>query len=277
MPNNDFHNNLLRDEFLEKIKEFGADCAGVTSVDLLRSGPSEQLFPIMKDHTRDHFAEEITTGLPHGTVYWEPDAKSVIVFGVSHPAEKPEYDWWFGKVSPLGNKKLLAISKAFIRYVNDRYPEIKAYDKRYHVERGGIYLKDAAVMAGLGCIGRNNLLITPQFGPRVRLRAVVLSESLSPTGPVEFDPCASCDAPCIRHCPQKAFDKKIYTSGETKSGMLPGRDGSYYRASCNVQMLLNEKQTEEGVIPELSDHPGNITKYCRNCELMCIWPPARGS
>ncbi len=275
MQNNDYREQLLRDEFLDKIISLGADCAGAASVDALRNGPSESLFPVMKDHARDHFADKVTTGLPHGTVFWESDAKSVIVFGVSHPAEKPELDWWCGDKSPLGNKQLLRISKAFIRYVKEKYPDIHVYDKLYHVERGGLYLKDAAVMAGLGCIGRNNLLVTPQFGPRVRLRAVVLSESLMQTGPIDFDPCADCDAPCIRYCPQNAFAEKIYTPEETKIMQLPGRDGSFYRASCNTQMQLDEKKAETGIMPELSAEPGKITKYCRCCELMCTWPPKK--
>ena len=271
-PDNNTHeeNNIeLREELLSKIRELGADCAGVASVDMLRCGPSEQLFPKMKDHTRDHFADEITTGLPHGAVYWEENAASAIIYAVAHPEDKPEMDWWCGEIDPPGNKKLLRISKAFIRYMKDAHPEISVYGRRYHVERGGLYLKDAAVMAGLGCIGRNNLLITPQFGPRVRLRAVILSAALPPTGPSTFDPCKECDAPCLAHCPQKAFAEKIYTPEETGIDRLPGRDGSYYRAACNEQMLFSEEHAKEGMMPEVCDHPEKIIKYCRNCELYC--------
>ena len=63
----------LRALLLEKVLSLGADCAGVASVESLRDSPSERLFPNMKDHSRDHFAQEITTGLPHGSVFWEPD------------------------------------------------------------------------------------------------------------------------------------------------------------------------------------------------------------
>ena len=40
----------------------------------------------------------------------------------------------------------------------------------YHFENGGVFLKDAAVMAGLGCIGKNNLFVSQIYGPRLRLR-----------------------------------------------------------------------------------------------------------
>lgn len=254
---------------LEKTLAFGADLAGLASVDDLRNGPSEQLFPKMKDHSRDHFAEEITTGLPHGAVLFEEGAKTAVIYAVSHPREKPELDWWCGEINPPGNKQLLQISKKLIRYLKENHPGISAWSKRYHVERGGIYLKDAAVAAGLGCIGRNNLLVTPEYGPRVRLRAVLISEALPPTGPRAFDPCAGCAAWCIRGCPERAFSGVLYTEEETGLTYLPGRDGSYSRASCNAQMLKNEDEAETALMPEVSDTPDRIIKYCRRCEMAC--------
>jgi len=45
---------------------------------------------------------------------------------------------------------------------------INACPLPYRVEQGGILLKDAAVLAGLGVTGKNNLVITPQLaGPCV--------------------------------------------------------------------------------------------------------------
>ena len=259
----------LKARILDRLSALGADCAGVADVAALRNGPSERLFPQMKDHSRDHFAEEITTGLPHGSVFWEPDARSVIVFAVAHPASRPELDWWCGEIDPPGNKRLLTISREFRNWMTAEYPEIHVYPKRYHVERGGIYLKEAAIHAGLGCIGRNNLLVTPKYGPRVRLRAITLSAWLPPDGPIAFDPCRDCDAPCVTHCPQRAFDRAIYTPAETGLAQLPGRDGHYYRAACAGQMKIDEDTAETGLMPEVCDHPEKIIKYCRNCELLC--------
>lgn len=259
---------LARD-ILARLKEFGADAAGFADVNTLRYGYSERLFPQMKDHARDHFADEITTGLPHGAVYWEDDAKSAILFVVEHPREKPEMDWWCGEIDPPGNKKLISISKNLRLYLNEHYPDVHIYSKRYHVERGGLYLKEAAVQAGLGCIGKNNLLVTPQFGPRVRIRAMTISEQLPVTGPIDFDPCDGCQEFCRKACPQKAFSDKIYDAVETGFSQLPGRDGSYYRASCNERMMKNEAEAQVGLMPEVSDTPEKIYKYCRNCELSC--------
>ena len=65
----------------------------------------------------------------------------------------------------------------------------KTYKLPYLIEKGGIFLKDAAVMAGLGCVGKNNLVITPEYGPRIRFRALLLNRMAKATGPLEFKPC----------------------------------------------------------------------------------------
>ena len=253
----------------EKAKAFGADAIGFASVESLKNGPSERLFPVMKDHSRDHFAEEITTGLPHGAVYWEPEAKTAVVIAVSHPRSDPSMDWWCGEINPPGNKKLLQITKKLEAFLHEYDPSISVWQKRYHVERGGIYLKEAAVQAGLGCIGRNNLLVTPDFGPRVRLRAMLISEALPPTGPTDFDPCRGCGEYCIRGCPQKAFSEVIYTEQETGLAHLPARKGDYFRQACSLEMKKNEDTAETELMPEICDHPEKIIKYCRNCEFLC--------
>ena len=97
---------------LAKAREFGADLVGLADVSVLKNGPSESLFPRMKDHSRDRFAERITTGLPHGAVFWEDGAQTAIVYAVAHPEEEPEMDWWCGGIDPPGNKKLAAVGKA---------------------------------------------------------------------------------------------------------------------------------------------------------------------
>jgi epoxyqueuosine reductase QueG len=67
-----------------------------------------------------------------------------------------------------------------------------------------IDLKEAARQAGLGTQGLNGLLITPQFGPRVRLGALFLDAELAPDRPIDDYPCASCTR-CWGACPTRAL------------------------------------------------------------------------
>ncbi len=74
----------------------------------------------------------------------------------------------------------------------------------------GLFLKEAAALAGLGPIGKNNLLLTEKYGPRVRLRAVNTNASLQPDPTIKnSDQCDDCSM-CVEACPANALDKGRY-------------------------------------------------------------------
>jgi epoxyqueuosine reductase len=64
--------------------------------------------------------------------------------------------------------------------------------------------KHAAELAGLGTIGRHSLLITPEFGPRVRLVCLLTEAPIEASPRIKKDVCVNCDA-CIRECPAQAL------------------------------------------------------------------------
>jgi len=225
---------------IEKAKEFGASLAGIASVESLKVSPSYDACG--KPPYYEGYGSNIE---------WPEDAKSVLVLALSHPKSKPELDWWSRMPGiTLGNRQLMNLANKMSQWIRQEL-DINTHLVVYHVEAGGIFLKDAAALAGLGVIGKNNLLITPEFGPRVRLRALLLDADLQPTGPIAFDPCAGCDMPCRKACPQEAFG-----------------DGSYTFPVCNKQMTENE--TSSAVVENwVNDSPGRVIKYCRTCELAC--------
>ena len=161
----------------------------------------------------------------------------------------------------------MKINKALSAWIETTF-QITTHKLPYHVERGGIFLKDAAVLAGLGRIGKNNILVTPELGPRVRLRAMLLEQAIAPTGPIDFDPCDGCDEPCRQACPQMAFNKHIFSPTETGLEQLPGRSGCFSRPTCNQQMKADIDAAVEETDPE-SGQMEKIIKYCRRCELAC--------
>ncbi len=65
-------------------------------------------------------------------------------------------------------------------------------------------LREAAVRAGLGVRGLNGLVVTREFGPRVRFGAVFVEPQLPPDTPVPDYYCASCSI-CISRCPTGAL------------------------------------------------------------------------
>lgn len=78
------------------------------------------------------------------------------------------------------------------------------YDSRF-VE-GAISYVQAAQAAGLGNVGWHSMLITPDYGARVRLAMVTTD---APLAPHRLDPgnlpCPTCNGACVKICPAKAI------------------------------------------------------------------------
>ena len=254
----------LRQVIYEKAMEFGADLVGIANVADLKLSPSHEISGKMTEYNGVGTRKE--DGQNRGVVNWPDGFKSAIVIAVAHPIDKPEMDWWVtGNTS--GNHQLIRIVSKLATWLEIE-AGIKYFKLPYHIERGGVYLKDAAVLAGLGCIGKNNLFITPQYGPRLRLRAMLTDAELPSVGASEFDPCENCRAPCRTACPQNAFEKQIYFPSVYGQTILPGRSGSYNRIDCNQEMIINEANFEEVQI-ENQEKVEKRVKYCRECELAC--------
>ena len=64
--------------------------------------------------------------------------------------------------------------------------------------------KYAAVNAGLGWIGKNDVLITEEYGPRVRLSVVLIDYPFEFWNKVAQSRCGSCTR-CVDICPHKAL------------------------------------------------------------------------
>ena len=267
-------------QIIGKAKELGAAIAGIASVELVKKSPSHEI--LGKFGTRIDGVQSFE-GMIEGfnQVRWPANVKSALVIGVSHPQDEPELDWTHGSGNTPGNRILQKINRELAAWIDEAFG-IKTHRMPYWVERGGIYLKDTAVLAGLGCVGRNNLLVTPELGPRVRLRGMLLEDELRPTGPIAFDPCAGCEEFCRKACPQNAFDRVVLSPDETGMHALPGRDGHFSRARCTVQMDKDVEDSDMAVasgflsgldksalaIGGVSQTETRI-KWCRRCELAC--------
>jgi epoxyqueuosine reductase len=182
---------------------------------------------------------------------WIEAARSVLVLGFNHPAHNQRLDW-FDRGNTEGNQKLMKIIDSLKAWVQKTYG-LEAQPLPYFLEQGGIFLKDAAVLAGLGIIGDNNLLITQEWGPRIRFRAMLITGELQPSPPIEkFTPCKTCNRICQKACPRKAFSK-----------------GAYSRSTCLVQLDSDRANRLPVGKVDRAGNPVLVVKWCRECELVC--------
>lgn len=156
---------------------------------------------------------------------WEP-TKTVIVMGVGMPLpivettpsilHKETYD--------TANRTLDSIAFNLTRFLN------RLGEASYFFTRDGFgslrLLKDrpmaafnhitAARYAGLGTVGVNNCLLTPEFGPRVRLVSVFTAADLEPDPMLEKELCIKCGA-CVKCCPVNAL---VMSDGKVKGDFV---------------------------------------------------------
>lgn len=69
--------------------------------------------------------------------------------------------------------------------------------------------KHAAISCGLGELGKNNLLLTPEYGPHQRLCAIITEAPLEPDPRREFNLCKGCNL-CEKACPSGALKDGKY-------------------------------------------------------------------
>jgi epoxyqueuosine reductase len=244
--------NKIEKTIIEKAKAFGASLAGIASIKDLKTSKSYEIYS--KSPFYEEYDRESPNYFKFKGVEWHEEHKSILVWALVHPVSKPALDWWSMKVPGFtpGNRVLRRQSKQ-LRIWMDQELGIKALSLPYQIEFGGAFLKDSAHLAGLGVIGKNNLLVTPDFGTRVRLRGIFMEAELEPTGPIDFDPCTGCDMPCHRACPRDAF-----------------RSGAFERPYCKPENDKREAELEmiEGSIMGIEED-SKVSKPCRYCELAC--------
>ncbi|MHA2068221.1 MAG: epoxyqueuosine reductase, partial [Candidatus Thorarchaeota archaeon] len=259
---------------IRKAKELGADLVGIASIEALKDSSSHHLLSAVGARIDGEYPNPGGEDFTH--IEWPTGARTALVIALAHPETKPELDWWSGG-DTIGNRRLILISKELSGWIEE-IEGIKTYPLPYHIERGGIYLKDAAALAGLGCIGRNNLLVTTEFGPRVRLRTMLFEAELHVTGPIDYDPCKDCPEYCRKACPQSALDSMVSLPQEVAVAHPPARDGFYRRAKCVLQMNIDRRMLGNSAInatigsmdrEEVQNTEDIATKPCRQCELAC--------
>ncbi len=86
-----------------------------------------------------------------------------------------------------------------------------------------------AHLAGLGWIGKNCLLVTPEYGPRVRFSAVLTNAPLEAGKPLE-ERCGDCMT-CVEVCPVKAFTGMAFRSDEPREARFDATKCELYRGS----------------------------------------------
>ncbi len=137
-------------------------------------------------------------------------------------------------------------AEAFPATIADSDPE---YEETLRV---AFQHKTAATRAGLGFIGKSGLLITSDFGPRVRL-VTIFTDLPFPTGqPILKGRCGGCHL-CIQACPAGAIKGQEWRAGMAREELLDA-----HACQREAKRLLRERVGADGAV-------------CGICVAICPW------
>ncbi|MDI6723654.1 MAG: 4Fe-4S binding protein [Methanobacterium sp.] len=196
----------LKKEIIEKCRELQIPLVGFAPVSRWEKPPKE---------LPDTFSEWIPVEFWPQSIY--PEAKTVIVIGL--PVQLPiletapsiYYHELYKTVNAALDSKAYELSNFLIfrGYPSIYLPRDAYGDIDVLLEKPFAFFshKHAAYLAGLGSFGQNNVLLTPEYGPRVRFTSIFT------TAKIEGDPikneslCTKCLA-CVNECPVNAIKKE---------------------------------------------------------------------
>jgi len=203
----------MDNRFEKKLKKFildqGVDLVGFANVERFEEAPEgnkpQDLLPKAKSviTVAKHIPDGIVDSLPSPSYQAQgylilSEMLNEIGFHIAAFLEKYGF-------------KSIAIPASY----NDRYstvagewPNLKIYKFSNFSHR------HAAEKTGLGRIGRNNLLITPEYGPRVRLQSTITTVPLEPDPMIEEEICTCKRCLPLERCPSKALSE--YTTDHYK-------------------------------------------------------------
>ncbi len=184
----------MKGQIKELVLKLGADVCGVANIDRFIQAPSGF-------HPRDIF----------------PECDSVIVFGIALPkglAKVPSrLIYGHFNYSSCSEVDLIAfhtareVERLFGGYAvpipSDSPYEYWDADKMEG--RGLLSMKHAAVLAGLGTLGKNTLLLNETYGNLMTIGMVLTDLNMESDAPAESICQEGCNL-CVRNCPSQALD-----------------------------------------------------------------------
>jgi epoxyqueuosine reductase QueG len=195
----------LKKELVKKCKSLGIPLVGFASAERWKNPP-------------DELPNKLSTWIPEE--FWPqsiyPETRTVIVIGlpVSLPIVETAPSIYYMELYKTVNSMLDSKACEIANFLNKKgyssiYVPRDGYgDVKILIEKPIAFFshKHAAFLAGLGSFGHNNVLLTPEFGPRVRFTSIFTSAQIEADPITSKDICIHC-LMCVKNCPVGAIPK----------------------------------------------------------------------
>jgi len=186
----------LTQDLKQKAIEVGFVSVGISNPDMLRDLPYGWVGEISNLRSPEEELPMVKSVILMGFNAWDNafnlavDSPNWRGYGMHMPNEQLEHYQFYYEI--MKNKAWMVVD----------YLEKRGFESLFSLS---IPLKTAAVKCGLGCQGKSTLLVTPSYGPRVRLISMLTTAELDIDEPYKKDLCGDCKN-CVTACPTRALE-----------------------------------------------------------------------
>ncbi|MGC6486900.1 MAG: hypothetical protein ACON4Z_04590, partial [Planctomycetota bacterium] len=174
-----------------------------------------------------------------------PNCGSILVLGTGGARPSFEFCRQRGDLArPVDARTAELLVDASVRGIAHELGRLGIRARRLGPEHGRLSFESLGEAAGFGVVSPvSGMLLHPDFGPWLRVRAALLLEG-APFGdapeaslPAHFKPCSGCDRPCVSACPPRAIagdgssDRRRCADYRFTGGCV---DGCRARQACPV-------------------------------------------
>lgn len=211
----------MEDKIKKLFTDLGADICGVANIELFSDAPKGF-------HPMDIYS----------------DCKSVIVFakkipyGLAYVNPRIIYEH-FNSISPVELDRIAYLASIEIEKVYGGIavpiPSDGPYDywdEKNLEGRGTISMKHAAVLAGIGTLGKSTLLLNSHYGNMLTIGAVLTNLNLSSDKPAENICIKQCRL-CIDNCPVNAISENGVNQKLCRNNTYATNDRGFDVVNCN--------------------------------------------
>lgn len=211
----------MKEQIKQYVLSLGADVCGVANIDRFAGAPAGF-------HPRDIFPgcrSVLVFGiaLPRGLTKVEPR----LIYGHFNYGSCPEVDWLAFRAA----KEMERLGGGYAVPLPSDGP-YEFWDAEKLEGRGLVSMKHAAVLAGLGTLGKNTLLLNEDYGNMLTLGAVLTELDLASDPPAAGICLETCDL-CIRNCPARALDGQRVDQKKCRQNTYGTNARGFATVNCN--------------------------------------------
>jgi len=212
--------SIKSSEVKKVLFDMGADLCGIATIDRFTDAPvgfhPYDVLPSCKSVVV--FAKTF----PTGTLF----CGNNVPYTITRNLLSNELDAMSIKFCSLVEKKgIIAVPTGTISHTR--------LDQKTGRRRAMVSAKHSAVAAGLGKIGKNTLLVTPDYGNMVWLNALLINYIFEPDELLPGNPCSDDCTICIDNCPVNALGEPEMNQGACYAFAFKATEGEDFTIKCH--------------------------------------------